>query len=160
MAAIFKRLPWPCYEQHMLHTKASAPGPDGLMLQATDPLPTKVGVWIPKAPLGNPADYFRPLGMASYSLDRLQDGGLPLQLTFSARDRSCPATPGSLSLRVIDAHTSRPTKQPPTETSHSVHLSTWRTPDILKARVSFAMHLDFCRPNISSLLGSYLRLAV
>ena len=95
--------PWPTipepstedYIEHLLLTKDSAPGPDGLpyalwrmiphhtaailkddferMLTCTLPAPTQVGVWIPKAKQGPTADFFRPLGMPD-TLDRLQDG--------------------------------------------------------------------------------------
>lgn len=83
--------PWPDipepstddYIEHLLLTKDSAPGPDGLpyalrrmfpqqsaailhddfdrMLSCTLPAPTRVGVWIPKAKQGPTADFFRPL---------------------------------------------------------------------------------------------------
>ena len=95
--------PWPPvpepsvddYVTHLLLTKDSAPGPDGLpyalwrmiphhtaailqadfdrMLSCTLPAPTQIGVWIPKAKQGPTADFFRPLGMPD-TLDRLQDG--------------------------------------------------------------------------------------
>ena len=79
----------------LLHTKDSAPGPDGIPYSAWRVLPemtlqamssyfydiqeetalppTQVGVWIPKAKMGPTADYFRPLGMPN-TLDRLVDG--------------------------------------------------------------------------------------
>ena len=95
--------PWPAvpepsaddYIAHLLLTKDSAPGPDGLpyalwrmlpyhtaailqddfdrMMSCTLPAPIQVGVWIPKAKQGPTADFFRPLGMPD-TLDRLQDG--------------------------------------------------------------------------------------
>ena len=95
--------PWPSipeptaddYIAHLLLTKDSAPGPDGLpyalwrmlpyhtaailqddfdrMMSCTLPAPVQVGVWIPKAKQGPAADFFRPLGMPD-TLDRLQDG--------------------------------------------------------------------------------------
>ena len=95
--------PWPHipepteqdYIEHLLLTKDSAPGPDGLpyalwrvfpqqtamilsddfhhILSGTLAPPTQVGVWIPKAKQGPTADFFRPLGMPD-TLDRLQDG--------------------------------------------------------------------------------------
>ena len=95
--------PWPevpepiaeDYIEHLLLTKDSAPGPDGLpyafwrmfpeqsaaflqddfdrMMSCELPAPTQVGVWIPKAKQGPTADFFRPLGMPD-TLDRLQDG--------------------------------------------------------------------------------------
>ena len=95
--------PWPSipepseqdYIEHLLLTKDSAPGPDGLpyalwrlfpqqtaiilrddfhqILSGTLVPPTQVGVWIPKAKQGPTADFFRPLGMPD-TLDRLQDG--------------------------------------------------------------------------------------
>ena len=95
--------PWPQipepteqdYIEHLLLTKDSAPGPDGLpyalwcvfpqqtaailkddfhhILAGTLAPPTQVGVWIPKAKQGPTADFFRPLGMPD-TLDRLQDG--------------------------------------------------------------------------------------
>ena len=79
----------------LLHTKDSAPGPDGIPYSAWRVLPemtlqamssyfydiqeetalppTQVGVWIPKAKMGPTADYFRRLGMPN-TLDRLVDG--------------------------------------------------------------------------------------
>ena len=79
----------------LLHTKDSAPGPDGLPYAAWRLLPEvtvdammsyfydildeqalpplQVGVWIPKAKMGPEADNFRPLGMPN-TLDRLVDG--------------------------------------------------------------------------------------
>ena len=95
--------PWPeipepteqDYIEHLLLTKDSAPGPDGLpyalwrmfpqqtaailqddfhhILAGVLAPPTQVGVWIPKAKQGPTADFFRPLGMPD-TLDRLQDG--------------------------------------------------------------------------------------
>ena len=95
--------PWPVipepteqdYIEHLLLTKDSAPGPDGLpyalwrmfpqqtaailqddfhhILAGALAPPTQVGVWIPKAKQGPTADFFRPLGMPD-ALDRLQDG--------------------------------------------------------------------------------------
>ena len=95
--------PWPAipepteqdYIEHLLLTKDSAPGPDGLpyalwrifpqqtaailkddfhhILAGVLAPPTQVGVWIPKAKQGPTADFFRPLGMPD-TLDRLQDG--------------------------------------------------------------------------------------
>ena len=81
----------------MLHTKDSAPGPDGLPYSARRLLPKvtvdalkgyfydivngtalpphEVGVWIPKAKMGPEADCFRPLGMPN-TLDRLVDGSV------------------------------------------------------------------------------------
>ena len=79
----------------LLHTKDSAPGPDGIPYSAwrllpcvtVDALisyfyditsgtalpPMQVGVWIPKAKAGPEADNFRPLGMPN-TVDRLVDG--------------------------------------------------------------------------------------
>ena len=79
----------------LLHTKDSAPGPDGLpysawrllpevtvdamtsyfmdIMENTTLPPMQVGVWIPKAKIGPEADNFRPLGMPN-TLDRLVDG--------------------------------------------------------------------------------------
>ena len=79
----------------LLHTKDSAPGPDGLpysawrllpevtvdamasyfmdIMEGTALSPMQVGVWIPKAKMGPEADNFRPLGMPN-TLDRLVDG--------------------------------------------------------------------------------------
>ena len=95
--------PWPQipepteqdYIEHLLLTKDSAPGPDGLpyalwrvfpqqtalilkdgfhnILAGTLAPPTQVRVWIPKAKQGPTADFFRPLGVPD-TLDRLQDG--------------------------------------------------------------------------------------
>ena len=81
----------------LLHTKDSAPGPDGLPYSAWRLLPhvtadvmynyfydivngtalpsMQVGVWIPKAKMGPEADNFRPLGMPN-TLDRLVDGSV------------------------------------------------------------------------------------
>ena len=95
--------PWPsfdtpssnCIMKHLVHTKDSSPGPDGIPYAAWRispqfstaiitnefkrlksgllPTPTQVGVWIPKASPGPTADHFRPLGMPD-TLDRLMDG--------------------------------------------------------------------------------------
>lgn len=100
------------YLSQIQHTKDSATGPDGIPYAAwrsfpditvsllqkdfqwlcTDraPPPEQVGVWIPKAQLGNTADYFRPLGMAD-TLDRLQDGAIAAKLFLSTRDWFHPA---------------------------------------------------------------------
>ena len=81
----------------LLHTKDSAPGPDGVPYSAWRLLPQvtvdalksyfadivngtalpphQVGVWIPKAKMGPEADCFRPLGMPN-TLDRLVDGSV------------------------------------------------------------------------------------
>ena len=81
----------------LLHTKDSAPGPDGIPYSAwrllpdvtVDALlsyfydivngtalpPLQVGVWIPKAKSGPTADHFRPLGMPN-TIDRLIDGAI------------------------------------------------------------------------------------
>ena len=81
----------------LLHTKDSAPGPDGIPYSAwrllpdvtVDTLlsyfydivngtalpPMQVGVWIPKAKSGPTADHFRPLGMPN-TIDRLIDGAI------------------------------------------------------------------------------------
>ena len=81
----------------LLHTKDSAPGPDGIPYSAwrllpcvtVDALisyfydiiggtalpPMQVGVWIPKAKAGPNADHFRPLGMPN-TIDRLVDGSV------------------------------------------------------------------------------------
>ena len=81
----------------LLHTKDSAPGPDGIPYSAwrllpcvtVDALisylydiiggtalpPMQVGVWIPKAKAGPTADHFRPLGMPN-TIDRLVDGSI------------------------------------------------------------------------------------
>ncbi len=85
----------------LLHTKDSAPGPDGLPFAAWRLLPEvtvdammsyfydildeqalpplQVGVWIPKAKMGPEADNFRPLGMPN-TLDRLVDGTVAAQV--------------------------------------------------------------------------------
>ena len=77
--------PSPVCLSTLLHTKDSAPGPDGIPYSAWRVLPemtlqamssyfydiqeetalppTQVGVWIPKAKMGPKADHFRPLGM-------------------------------------------------------------------------------------------------
>ena len=81
----------------LLHTKDSAPGPDGspysawrlLPCVSVDALisyfydiiggaalpPMQVGVWIPKAKTGPTANHFRPLGMPN-TIDRLVDGNI------------------------------------------------------------------------------------
>ena len=81
----------------LLHTKDSAPGPDGLpysawrllprvtveamkscfldIINGTALPPHQVGVWIPKAKIGPEADSFRPLGMPN-TLERLVDGSV------------------------------------------------------------------------------------
>ena len=81
----------------LLHTKDSAPGPDGLpysawrllpkvtveamkscffdIINGTALPPHQVGVWIPKAKIGPEADCFRPLGMPN-TLERLVDGSV------------------------------------------------------------------------------------
>eukprot|EP00434_Breviolum_minutum_P037644 symbB.v1.2.033388.t1/scaffold4123.1/size58836/8 len=81
----------------LLHTKDSAPGPDGIPYSAWRLLPCvtvdavisyfydiiggtalppmQVGVWIPKAKAGPMADHFRPLGMPN-TIDRLVDGSI------------------------------------------------------------------------------------
>ena len=81
----------------LLHTKDSAPGPDGIPYSAWRVLPCvtvdalisyfydiiggtalppmQVGVWIPKAKVGPMADHFRPLGMPN-TIDRLVDGSI------------------------------------------------------------------------------------
>ena len=81
----------------LLHTKDSAPGPDGIPYSAwrllpcvtVDALtsylydiiggtalpPMQVGVWIRKAKAGPTADHFRPLGMPN-TIDRLVDGSI------------------------------------------------------------------------------------
>ena len=112
--------PWPPipepttqdYLEHLLQTKDSAPGPDGLpyalwrvfphqtakvlhddfchMLSCTLPPPTQVGVWIPKAKQGPTADFFRPLGMLD-TLDRLQDGTAAAILFQTTRHSFHPA---------------------------------------------------------------------
>ena len=85
----------------LLHTKDSAPGPDGIpysawrvlpemtlqamssyfydILEETALPPIQVGVWIPKAKMGPKADNFRPLGMPN-TLDRLVDGTVAAHL--------------------------------------------------------------------------------
>ena len=85
----------------LLHTKDSAPGPDGIPYAAWRVLPEvtlqamssyfydiieeaalppmQVGVWIPKAKMGPKADNFRPLGMPN-TLDRLVDGTVAAHL--------------------------------------------------------------------------------
>ena len=112
--------PWPPipepteqdYIEHLLLTKDSAPGPDGLpyalwrcfpqqtaailqndfhhILAGTLAPPTQVGVWIPKAKQGPTADFFRPLGMPD-TLDRLQDGTAAAILFRVTRDSFHPA---------------------------------------------------------------------
>ena len=109
------KAPWPKvpfpdvdnFKNHLLHTKDSAPGPDGIpyaawrafpSLSAVTPRddlqliaadlnerPCQVGVWIPKAQIENTADFFRSLGMAD-TFDRLQDGTVAAQLFRYTRD--------------------------------------------------------------------------
>ena len=113
-------VPWPVipepaeqdYVEHLLLTKDSAPGPDGLpyalwrmfpqqtaailqddfhhILAGTLTPPTQVGVWIPKAKQGPTADFFRPLGMPD-TLDRLQDGTVAAILFRVTRHSFHPA---------------------------------------------------------------------
>ena len=112
--------PWPeipepttdDYTEHLLLTKDSAPGPDGLpyafwrmfpeqsaavlqddfdrMMSCELPAPTQVGVWIPKAKQGPTADYFQPLGTPD-ALDRLQDGTAAAILFRTTRSSFHPA---------------------------------------------------------------------
>ena len=112
--------PWPevpepafdDYIEHLLLTKDSAPGPDGLpyafwrmfpeqsaiilqddfdrMISCELPAPTQVGVWRPKAKQGPTADFFRPLGMPD-TLDRLQDGTAAAILFRTTRSSFHPA---------------------------------------------------------------------
>ena len=95
---MWPEVPLPCKKDllhTLLHTKDSAPGPDGLpysawrllpevtvdamisyfmdIMEDTALPPMQVGVWIPKAKMGPEADNFRPLGMPN-TLDRLVDG--------------------------------------------------------------------------------------
>ena len=82
---------------HLLHTKDSAPGLDGIpyaawrlnpsaashaiyklflaILQAKEEPPSQVLVWIPKATAGPTGEYFRPLGMPNTS-HRVLDGAI------------------------------------------------------------------------------------
>ena len=113
-------VPWPVipepteqdYVEHLLLTKVSAPGPDGLpyalwrmfpqqtaailqddfhhILTGALAPPTQVGVWIPKAKQGPTADFFRPLGMPD-TLDRLQDGTVAAILFRVTRHSFHPA---------------------------------------------------------------------
>ena len=113
-------VPWPVipepteqdYVEHLLLTKDSAPGPDGLpyalwrmfpqqtaailqddfhhILAGALTPPTQVGVWIPKAKQGPTADFFRPLGMPD-TLDRLQDGTVAAILFRVTRHSFHPA---------------------------------------------------------------------
>ena len=112
--------PWPSipepsiddYTEHLLLTKDSAPGPDGLpyafwrmfpqqtaailqddfdrVLSCMLPAPTQVGVWTPKAKQGPTADFFRPLCMPD-TLDRLQDGATAAILFRTTRHCFHPA---------------------------------------------------------------------
>ena len=112
--------PWPLvpepsaddYFEHLLLTKDSAPGPDGLpyalwrilpyhtavilqddfdrIMSCTMPAPTQIGVRIPKAKQGPTADFFRPLGMPD-TLDRLQDGTAAAILFRATRHSFHPA---------------------------------------------------------------------
>ena len=95
---MWPEVPLPCKKDllhTLLHTKDSAPGPDGLpysawrllpevtvdamtsyfidIMEDTALPPMQVGVWIHKAKMGPEADNFRPLGMPN-TLDRLVDG--------------------------------------------------------------------------------------
>ena len=100
------------YLEHLLLTKDSAPGPDGLpyalwrvfpqqaavvlhddfhnTLSGSLAPPTQVGVWIPKAKQGPTANFFRPLGMPD-TLDRLQDGTAAAILFRTTRHSFHPA---------------------------------------------------------------------
>ena len=84
-------------QSHLLHTKESAPGLDGIpyaawrlnpeasshaihklftqITRAQEEPPSQVLVWIPKATAGPTGDYFRPLGMPNTS-HRILDGAL------------------------------------------------------------------------------------
>ena len=84
-------------QSHLLHTKESAPGLDGIpyaawrlnpeasshaiyklftkITRAQEEPPSQVLVWIPKATAGPTGDYFRPLGMPNTS-HRVLDGAL------------------------------------------------------------------------------------
>ena len=105
--------PWPeipepteqDYIEHLLLTKDSAPGPDGLpyalwrmfpqqtavilqddfhhILAGVLAPPTQVGVWIPKAKQGPTADFFRPLGMPD-TLDRTRHSFHPAQTLLNS----------------------------------------------------------------------------
>ena len=111
--------PWPSFPppsddvffRTLLHTKDSAPGPDGLPYSAWRLLPKvtvdalkgyfydivngtalpphQVGVWIPKAKMGPEADCFRPLGMPN-TLDRLVDGSVAAHATNCPHDAPFP----------------------------------------------------------------------
>ena len=96
----------------LLHTKDSAPGPDGLpyaawrllpevtvdamlsyfydILAETALPPLQVGVWIPKAKMGPEADNFRPLGMPN-TLERLVDGTAAAQVMRATASNMHPS---------------------------------------------------------------------
>ena len=96
----------------LLHTKDSAPGPDGLpyapwrlltevtvdamlsyfydILAETALPPLQVGVWIPKAKMGPEADNFRSLGMPN-TLERLVDGTVAAQVMRATASNMHPS---------------------------------------------------------------------
>ena len=111
---MWPEVPLPCKKDllhTLLHTKDSAPGPDGLpysawrllpevtvdamasyfmdIMEDTALPPMQVGVWIPKAKMGPEADNFRPLGMPN-TLDRLVDGTIAsVVMTCTPLKQSC-----------------------------------------------------------------------
>ena len=96
----------------LLHTKDSAPGPDGLpyaawrllpevtveamasfffdIMEGTALPPLQVGVWIPKAKMGPEADCFRPLGMPD-TLARLVDGTVAAKVMHATAQNMHPS---------------------------------------------------------------------
>ena len=96
----------------LLHTKDSAPGPDGLpyaawrflpevtvgamasffhdIMEGSALPPLQVGVWIPKAKMGPEADCFRPLGMPD-TLARLVDGTVAAKVMSATASNMHPS---------------------------------------------------------------------
>ena len=96
----------------LLHTRDSAPGPDGLpyaawrllpevtveamasfffdIMEGTALPPLQVGVWIPKAKMGPEADCFRPLGMPD-TLARLVDGTVAAKVMHATAQNMHPS---------------------------------------------------------------------
>ena len=99
-------------QSHLLHTKESAPGLDGLpyaawrlnpqasshaiyklftkITRAEEEPPSQVLVWIPKAVAGPTGDYFRPLGMPNTS-HRVLDGALAALVVAHCSDYLHPS---------------------------------------------------------------------
>ena len=138
--------PWPLvpepttddYVAHLLLTKDSAPGPDGLpyalwrmipyhtaailqndfdrMMSCTLPAPTQVGVWIPKAKQGPTADFFRPLGMpdtrepqrAVLEVQQTLEGTIPASALFADLSKAFERVNAFWILRILHIRQSAP----------------------------------------------------